>query len=134
MCMPTSAATRCRTTRSRRSCHRAARCTRAGQHHLHPRGRRGSGPCTGWYGDTGGGDPASASGAPLVWEFTGSNTATGGTGSTEDIADTVTDYSAYRHANWSFIALDVTDNPVVMDSVTLVRRSRADNFGFDRKR
>jgi hypothetical protein len=68
-----------------------------------------------------------------------------------DITDTVTDYSAYRHANWSFIVLDVqaprfpggepsvlvraidpTQNssgitsiasPTVMDSVTLVRRS-----------
>jgi Purple acid Phosphatase, N-terminal domain/Calcineurin-like phosphoesterase len=106
---------------------------------------------TGWYGTTGGGDPANASGPPLVWEWTGSDTAHGGTGTAEDITDTVTDYSAYRHANWSFIVLDVqaprfpggetsvlvraidpTQNtsgitsiasPAVMDSVTLVRRS-----------
>jgi 3',5'-cyclic AMP phosphodiesterase CpdA len=117
---------------------------------------------TGWYGVVGGGDPATTSGPPLIWEFTGTNTATGGTGSTEDIADTVTDYSAYRHANWSFIALDVTvpkfpggetsilvraidpvqssagitstSGPVVMDSVTLVRRSQPGLFSsFDRK-
>ena len=106
---------------------------------------------TGWCGTTGGGDPANASGPPLVWEWTGSDTAHGGTGTAEDITDTVTDYSAYRHANWSFIVLDVkaprfpggetsvliraidpTQNssgitsiasPAVMDSVTLVRRS-----------
>jgi 3',5'-cyclic AMP phosphodiesterase CpdA len=110
---------------------------------------------TGWYGVTGGGDPANVSGPPLLWEFTGSNTATGGTGSTADIPDTVQNYSAYRHANWSFITLDVTgprfpggetkilvraidptqngngitstSGPAVIDSVTLVRRSRADH-------
>lgn len=115
-------------------------------------GGGGQGLYTGWYGTTGGGDPANASGPPLLWEFTGSNTAAGGTGSTVDIPDTVTDYSAYRHANWSFIALDVTaprfpggetsilvraidptqngngitstSGPAVMDSVMLVRRSR----------
>jgi hypothetical protein len=104
---------------------------------------------------TGGGDPANASGPPLLWEWTGNNTAAGGTGSSEDIPDTVTDYSAYRRANWSFITLDVTaprfpgdqtkvlvraidptqtssgitsiSGPAVMDSVTLVRRSRADH-------
>jgi Purple acid Phosphatase, N-terminal domain/Calcineurin-like phosphoesterase len=106
---------------------------------------------TGWYGTTGAGDPANASGPPLVWEWTGTDTADGGTGTAEDIPDTVLDYSAYRHANWSFIVLDVqaprfpggetsvlvraidpTQNssgvtsiasPTVMDSVTLVRRS-----------
>jgi hypothetical protein len=107
---------------------------------------------TGWYGATGGGDPANTAGVPLLWEFSGTNTATGGTGSTEDIPDTVLNYSGYRHANWSFIVLDVkapsffggetsmlvraidptqngngitsTTGPVVMDSVTLVRTSR----------
>jgi hypothetical protein len=107
---------------------------------------------TGWYGSTGGGDPATTSGPPLIWEWSGSDTATGGTGSAEDIPDPVTDYSGYRHANWSFIVLDVkaprfpgdqtsvlvraidpTQNssgitsiagPAVMDSVTLVRTSR----------
>jgi hypothetical protein len=106
---------------------------------------------TGWYGTTGAGDPANASGPPLVWEWTGNDTADGGTGTAEDIPDTVLDYSAYRHANWSFIVLDVqaprfpggetsvlvraidpTQNssgitsiasPTVMDSVTLVRQS-----------
>jgi hypothetical protein len=108
---------------------------------------------TGWYGSTGGGDPANASGPPLIWEWTGSDTATGGTGTAEDITDPVTDYSAYRHANWSFIVLDVkaprffgdktelrvraidptqnsngitsTSFPPVMDDVTLVRDTRA---------
>jgi hypothetical protein len=107
---------------------------------------------TGWYGTTGGGDPANASGPPLIWEWTGTDTADGGTGTAEDITDPVTDYSAYRHANWSFIVLDVsapkfpggqtsilvraidptqnssgitsTASPVVMDSVRLVRTSR----------
>jgi hypothetical protein len=114
-------------------------------------GGGGQGLYTGWYGATGGGDPANASGPPLVWEWTGTDTADGGTGTAEDITDPVTDYSAYRHANWSFIVLDVeaprfpggetsvlvraidpTQNsngitsiasPTVMDSVTLVRRS-----------
>ncbi len=108
---------------------------------------------TGWYGATGGGDPANASGPPLIWEWTGTDTAAGGTGTAEDIPDPVTGYSAYRHANWSFIVLDVTaprfagdetrilvraidptqnsggitstSSPAVMDSVTLVRRSQA---------
>jgi hypothetical protein len=115
-------------------------------------GGGGQGLYTGWYGTTGGGDPANASGPPLVWEWTGSDTATGGTGTAEDIPDTVTDYSAFRHANWSFIVLDVTAprfpggetsilvraidptqnsggitstaSPTVMDSVTLARRSQ----------
>ncbi len=106
---------------------------------------------TGWYGTAGAGDPANASGPPLVWEWTGTDTADGGTGTAEDIPDPVLDYSAYRRANWSFIVLDVqaprfpggdtsvlvraidpTQNsngitsissPTVMDSVTLVRRS-----------
>jgi hypothetical protein len=114
-------------------------------------GGGGQGLYTGWYGTAGAGDPATTSGPPLLWEWTGSNTATGGTGSSEDIPDTVTDYSAYRRANWSFIALDVkaprhrddetsivvraidptqtssgitsTASPVVMDKVTLVRRA-----------
>jgi 3',5'-cyclic AMP phosphodiesterase CpdA len=112
---------------------------------------------TGWYGITGAGDPANAAGPPLLWEWTGSNTAAGGTGSSEDITDTVTDYSAYRHANWSFISLDVkaprfigdetsvlvreidpiqtasgitsTSGPVVMDSVKLVRRAQPGHWG-----
>ncbi|MGD0557831.1 MAG: metallophosphoesterase family protein [Streptosporangiaceae bacterium] len=107
---------------------------------------------TGWYGTTDAGDPAHATGAPLMWGWTGDNTATGGTGTSEDITDAVTGYSAYRHANWSFIALDVKaprfagdetsilvraidptqtssgittiSNAAVMDSVTLVRRSQ----------
>jgi hypothetical protein len=96
--------------------------------------------------------PATAASSATVQRRAGSNTATGGTGTSEDIADTVTDYSAYRRANWSFIALDVTAprfqgdetgilvraidptqtssgitttiSPAVMDSVTLVRRAR----------
>lgn len=116
-------------------------------------GGGGQGLYTGWYGPTGGGDPANASGPPLVWEWTGSDTATGGTGTADDIPDAVTGYSAFRRANWSFIVLDVsaprfaggetrilvraidptqnssgitsTASPVVMDSVSLVRRSHA---------
>jgi hypothetical protein len=106
---------------------------------------------TGWYGVTGGGDPANTSGPPLIWEWTGKDTAKGGTGTADDIPDKVKDYSAYRHANWSFITIDVeaprlhggetklhiraidpiqtasgvttTKGPVVMDSVTLVRQA-----------
>jgi hypothetical protein len=116
-------------------------------------------PSGGWYGSTtGGGDPANAAGDPLIWEFTGSNTATGGTGATEDITDPVAGYSAYRKANWSFITLDVKAplfpggetsvliraidptqsgnritsiaSPAVMESVTLVRRSGAPHLFF----
>jgi hypothetical protein len=106
---------------------------------------------TGWYGTTGGGDPANTTGAPLVWQWSGSNTATGGTGTAEDIVDPVTNYSAWRRANWSFIVLDVkapryhgdntylrvraidptqnssgitTVNLPVVDDITLVRSSR----------
>jgi len=106
---------------------------------------------TGWYGATGGGDPANTAGPPLIWEWTGSDTAEGGTGTAVDITDPITNYSGYRHANWSFIVLDVKaprfpggetsivvrgidpsqnasgitsiTSPAVMDSVTLVRRS-----------
>jgi hypothetical protein len=119
-------------------------------------GGGGQGLYTGWYGATGAGDPANASGPPLVWEWTGSDSPRGGTGTVADIPDTVTDYSAYRRANWSFIVLDVaapkfpggetsmlvraidpTQNsggitsiagPVVMDSVSLVRHSRPGRF------
>jgi hypothetical protein len=116
-------------------------------------GGGGQGLYTGWYGSTGAGDPANASGPPLLWEWSGSNTATGGTGTSEDITDPVTGYSAFRHANWSFIVLDVeaprhgetrmrvrgidptqntngitsVANPAVMDSVTLVRRTRREH-------
>jgi hypothetical protein len=106
---------------------------------------------TGWYGATGGGDPANTAGPPLVWEWTGTDSATGGTGTAEDNTDPVVNYSAYRHANWSFIVLDVKaprfpgdqtsllvravdptqtsagitsiSGPVIMDSVKLVRAS-----------
>jgi Purple acid Phosphatase, N-terminal domain/Calcineurin-like phosphoesterase len=112
---------------------------------------------TGWYGVTGAGDPANTSGPPLIWEWSGSDKATGGTGTAADITDPVADYSAYRHANWSFISLDVkaprfygdetsilvraidpiqtasgitsVSGPVVMDSVKLIRRARFDH-GF----
>jgi hypothetical protein len=116
-------------------------------------GGGGQGLYTGWYGATGGGDPANSPGAPLLWEWSGSNTAAGGTGTSEDITDPVTNYSAWRRANWSFIVLDVkaprflgdetrlrvraidpTQNsngittpasPAVVDEVTLIRDSRA---------
>jgi len=116
-------------------------------------GGGGQGLYTGWYGATGGGDPANSPGAPLLWEWSGSNTATGGTGTSQDITDPVPNYSAWRRANWSFIVLDVkaprflgdetrlrvraidpTQNsngittpasPAVVDEVTLIRDSRA---------
>jgi hypothetical protein len=115
-------------------------------------GGGGQGLYTGWYGTTGGGDPANTAGKPLVWEWSGGNTAAGGTGTAEDIVDPVTNYSAWRRANWSFIVLDVKAprfhgdetslrvraidptqntsgitavNLPVVDEVTLVRTSRA---------
>jgi hypothetical protein len=116
-------------------------------------GGGGQGLYTGWYGTTGSGDASTASGSPLLWEWTGDNTADGGTGTSEDITDPITGYSAYRHANWSFIVLDVKaprfagdktsllvraidpsqtsagitsiSSPAVMDSVTITRRSSA---------
>jgi hypothetical protein len=78
---------------------------------------------TGWYGTTGAGDPSTTSGPPLIWEWTGSNTATGGTGTSADITDTVTDYSAYRHANWSFIVLDVTVPRFLGDQTSILVRA-----------
>jgi hypothetical protein len=104
---------------------------------------------TGWYGPTGHGDPANASGPALLWKWSGGDTAKGGSGTAEDITDPVQNYSANRKANWSFISIDVqaprfhggettmlvraidpsqnasgidtTSNPAVIDSVKLVR-------------
>ena len=52
-----------------------------------------------------------------------SHTATGGTGKAEDIAYTVTDYSSYRHANWSFIVLDVAAPRYVGDQTSILVRA-----------
>jgi hypothetical protein len=113
---------------------------------------------TGWYGPTGGGDAANASGPPLINTWVDGGTSLGANNggpnaAEEDIADTVTGYSAFRHANWSFIVLDVTapttpggttsilvraidptqtsagvtsiSSPAVMDSVTLTKASQS---------
>jgi hypothetical protein len=105
-----------------------------------------------WYGTTLAGDAGSATG-PKINKWSGGETATGGTGSSSFVADTVTGFSAYRHAVWSFIVVDVvapttpggtttmtvqaidptqtaagitsTSNPAIMDSVVLSRASTA---------
>lgn len=105
---------------------------------------------TSWYGPTGAGDTGSATG-PKVYEWSGGDTAAGGSGTNQDVADTSTGFSAYRTAKWSFIVVDVvaptsnggtttmhvqaieptqtaagissTANPAVIDSVTLSRSS-----------
>jgi hypothetical protein len=59
-----------------------------------------------WYGPTGGGDPGSSTG-PKINVWSGTATAEGGTGTAEDVADTSAGYSAFRHAIWSFVIIDV---------------------------
>jgi Purple acid Phosphatase, N-terminal domain/Calcineurin-like phosphoesterase len=68
-------------------------------------GNGGQSLYTDWYGPTGGGDPASASGPPLIWEWTGAPTPNGS--DVSDNADSVTGFSAYRSAIWGFIVVDV---------------------------
>jgi 3',5'-cyclic AMP phosphodiesterase CpdA len=105
---------------------------------------------TTWYGVTGSGDAGTGSTSKInVWS--GSETAKGGTGTSEDVTDPVVDFSAFRKAVYSFIVVDVTApttpggqttmhiqaidpsqpagtvstvNPQVMDSVTLVRNAQ----------
>lgn len=109
----------------------------------------------GWYGPTGGGDPATEAGLPFASEWLSGGTALGADGGAtapaQQVPDSVTGYSAFRKADWSFIVLDVTapsrpggettirvraidprqsdseitaiSNPVVMDAVTLTKRS-----------
>jgi hypothetical protein len=105
-----------------------------------------------WYGRTGSGDPGSYT-APKIWQWTGGQSATGGTGTPENVTDPANNYSAVRYAVWSCLVVDVTapastgdqtsmrvqammpaqtfsavtsiTNPTLMDSVTLVRTSRA---------
>jgi hypothetical protein len=92
-------------------------------------GNAGQSSYNSWYGPSGGGDVNAASGSgqpgtvslttePKTNIWSGSNTSTGGTGSSEDIADAPSGqasnyylnhpYSAYRHANYGFIVVDVT--------------------------
>jgi hypothetical protein len=108
---------------------------------------------SGWFGPSGGGDMTSDTATPTltVW---GSETSLGiGSGGTSAEPDPVTDWSAYRRAQYCHLVIDVTapkhhggqtsmhiraidpsqsgstissiNNPVVMDSVTLVRDSAA---------
>lgn len=105
-----------------------------------------------WYGTSDGGDAGDTTTPPKVWEWTGGTTAKGGSGESVDVTDTTTDFSAFRRAHWHCLVIDVsaprmaggetrmhiraldpaqtasgiTDitRPAVMDSVTLVRRSR----------
>ena len=112
---------------------------------------------SGWLGPTGGGDPATDAGPPLINEWEHGGTALGADGGATAparyVGDPVTGYSAYRKTDWSFIVLDVTapdrpggetrlwvraiaptqtgteitaiTDPVVIDAVTLVKRSSA---------
>jgi hypothetical protein len=105
-----------------------------------------------WYGTSGGGDAGDTTTPPKVWQWTGGSTARGGSGQNVDLTDTAADFSAFRRAHWHCLVIDVTaprilggdtrmhvraldpaqtasgitdiTNPAVMDSVTLVRRSR----------
>jgi len=107
---------------------------------------------SGWYGTSGGGDLATTgTGVPLI-EVWGTETSRGiGSGGTSSEPDTVTGWSAYRRAQYCHLVIDVTaprffgdqtsmhiraidptqsgstitsiTNEVVMDDVTLVRRS-----------
>jgi hypothetical protein len=108
---------------------------------------------TTWYSTSGQGD--AGSGAPQVWEWSAGDSANGGTGTANDVADTALDYSAYRLAVWNCIVVDVTAptfpggrtsmhiravdptqtvsggistiaHPAVMDRVTLTRESCRD--------
>jgi hypothetical protein len=115
-------------------------------------GGGGNGLYTRWYGRTGGGDAGSST-PPKVWRWSGGDTASGGSGKPEDRQDTATGYSAHRRAVWSCLVVDVTApaaaggrtsmriraaapaqtagavtsiaRPAIMDTVTLVRTSRA---------
>lgn len=115
-------------------------------------GGGGNGLYTKWYGTTGSGDAGNST-TPKIWEWTGGESSTGGTGSPEDVADPAKHYSASRHAAWSCLVVDVTapaaagdqtsmyvqammpaqtssavtsiSSPTLMDSVTLVRTSQA---------
>jgi hypothetical protein len=68
-------------------------------------GNGGQSLYTGWYGPTGGGDPATDPGGPLINEWVGTPTPNG-TNVTDGL-DSVTGYSAYRTAIWGFIVVDV---------------------------
>ncbi len=68
-------------------------------------GNGGQSLYTDWYGPTGGGDPVSAAGPPLIWEWTGTPVPKGT--DIGDLADSVTGFSAYRTAIWGFIVVDV---------------------------
>jgi hypothetical protein len=102
---------------------------------------------TTWYGPTVSGDAGSATG-PKVYEWSGGDTSSGGTGTASDVADSITGYSAFRKAVWSCMQVTVTpanqggtttmliealdptqttlgisstSSPVVMDNITLSR-------------
>jgi hypothetical protein len=115
-------------------------------------GGGGNGLYKTWYGKTGAGDPGNST-APKIWQWTGGESGSGGTGSIEDVTDPAENYSAYRHAVWSCLVVDVTaptgaggqtsmyvqammpaqtssavtsiSNPTLIDSVTLIRTSTA---------
>jgi hypothetical protein len=112
-------------------------------------GGGGNGLYKTWYGPTGAGD-AGNSVAPKVWRWSGGDTASGGSGKPQDLADTAQGFSAFRRAVYSCLVIDVTApsgaggqtsmlvralmpaqtstvtsiaSPAVMDSVSLVRTS-----------
>jgi hypothetical protein len=107
---------------------------------------------SGWFGTSGGGDLATTGTGVPPLEVWGSETARGiGSGGTRSVPDPVTGWSAYRRAQYCHLVIDVTapkfwggrttlhiravdpaqagatitsiSNPVIMDSVTLVRKS-----------
>jgi len=114
-------------------------------------GGGGQGLYRDWYGTTGAGD-AGAPKPPRVWEWSGGDSSAGGSGKPADVADSATGYSAFRHACWHCLVVDVEapagpggetrmhvralapaqtltrvtsiTSPRVIDSVTLLRRSQ----------
>ncbi|HEX3908267.1 MAG TPA: metallophosphoesterase family protein [Mycobacteriales bacterium] len=116
-------------------------------------GGGGNGLYKTWYGTTGSGDAGNTT-APKVWRWSGGDTATGGTGKSQDIKDTAKNFSAVRRGVYSCVVVDVTAptvpggettlairtlmpaqsgssitsiaNPTVIDSITVVRTSTVD--------
>jgi hypothetical protein len=113
-------------------------------------GGGGNGLYPTWYGSTDAGDAGSST-PPKVWRWSGGDTATGGSGKSQNVPDTSTGFSAFRRAVYSCVVVDVTApsaagsptsmliravmpaqtssavtsiaNPAVIDSVSLIRTS-----------
>jgi hypothetical protein len=69
-------------------------------------GGGGNGLYPSWYGTTDAGDAGSTT-APKVWRWSGGDTATGGTGSSQDVVDPAKGFSANRRALFHCLVVDV---------------------------